>query len=331
MAYNKLNFLYNESMMLGSGYMCTKGLAEAFERIGVLNYAFNTTGAEFINEEEFRKYPIFYIRGFLAGRAPYVDAGGDQFKCTLQSESFYTRHGKVDGSSVTIRDREKKFGLMITFAETDLNLYKIPTIWMPSWADITVLDDLNPPEYDKLGFIGGMPGREDWYSLDKNKIIMHKQSELARDPLVNAQRYTELINKFKILVAPPGRFFNSMTGRVFEVLACKRLCLAYRNPDTMFMHDKLFKDGVDLVYWSTFEEMEEKFRYYSKNEKEAWDIAENGYQKVRKYYNQDIMAKFIADATLNGANGHKEKIYSYSNELMGNSSNVETTRTLQSV
>lgn len=300
--YDKINFLYNESMQLGSGYMCTKGLAEAFKRIGVLHYSFNTTGSEFLNEEEFRKYPIFYIRGFLQGRMPFVEAGGDQFKATLQSESYYTRHGKMDGSSIMIREREKLFDLMITFAETDLNLYKIPTIWMPSWADITVLDDLYPPEYDKLGFIGGLPGREDWYRQDKNKIIMHRQTELHRDALVNAQRYTELICKFKILVAPPGRFFNSMTGRVFETLACKRLCLAYHNPDTMFKHDKLFVDGEDLVYWHTFKEMEEKYHYYLNHEDELWRIAENGYNKVRKLYNQDVMAKFIADNVLEAAN-----------------------------
>lgn len=305
--YDKLSFLYNESMMLGSGFMCTRGLAEAFKRIGVLGYAFNTTdGNTFIDEKEFQKYPIFYIRGFLQGRAPFVTAGGSQFKATLQSESFYTRHGKLDGSSIMIRSREKLFDLMITFAETDLNLYKIPTLWMPSWADITVLDDINPPEYDKLGFIGGLPGREDWYSQDKNKIIMHRQSELHRDPLVNAQRYTELINKFKILVAPPGRFFNSMTGRVFEILACKRLCLAYHNPDTMFMHDKLFEDGVDLIYWHTFEEMEEKYHYYIKHEDEARAIAENGYKKVREKYNQDVMARFIADKVLEAANSKLE-------------------------
>lgn len=300
---DKINFLYNESMQLGSGYMCTKGLAEAFKRIGVLNYAFNTTGPEFLNEEEFQKYPIFYVRGFLQGRMPFVTAGGTQKKITLQSESFYTRHGKMDSSSAMIREREKLFDLMITFAETDVNLYKIPTIWMPSWADITVLDDLYPPQYDKLGFIGGMPGREDWYRQDKNKIIMHKQTELHRDPLINAQRYTELICKFKILVAPPGRFFNSMTGRTFEILACKRLCLSYLNPDTMFEHMKLFQDGVDLVYWSTFEEMEEKYNYYLKHTDEAAQIAENGYNKVRKYFNQDIMAQFIADNMLALSNG----------------------------
>lgn len=324
--YDKINFLYNESMQLGSGYMCTKGLAEAFKRIGVLNYAFNTTGPEFLKEEEFQKFPIFYIRGFLQGRMPFVTAGGTQKKITLQSESFYTRHGKMDSSSGMIREREKLFDLMITFAETDVNLYKIPTIWMPSWADITVLDDLYPPQYDKLGFIGGMPGREDWYRQDKNKIIMHKQTELHRDPLINAQRYTELICKFKILVAPPGRFFNSMTGRTFEILACKRLCLSYLNPDTMFEHMKLFEDGVDLVYWSTFEEMEEKYNYYLKHTDEAAQIAENGYNKVRKYFNQDIMAQFIADNMIALANGvPASELKSFTMDY------VDNPRTLQSV
>ena len=131
---------------------------------------------------------------------------------------------------------------------------------------------------------------------------MHRQSELHRDPLVNAQRYTELICKFKILVAPPGRFFNSMTGRSFEIMACRRLCLSYLNEDTMFEHSKLFQDGVDIVYWKTFEEMEEKYHYYLNHPDEAAIIADNGYNKVRKLYNQDVMAKFIADKMLEAAN-----------------------------
>lgn len=289
--------------MLGSGYMCTKGLAEEFKRQGTLHYAFDTCGPEFMNEEEFKKYPIFYIRGFLQGRLPFVEAGGEQFKATLQSESFYTRHGKVDPSSAMIRAREKYFGLFITFAESDLNMYSVPTIWMPSWGDITMLDDISAPIYDELGFIGCLAGREDWFKQDKNKIIKHCQTELSRSALINAKRYTEMINKFKILVAPPGRAFNSMTGRVFEIMACRRLCLAYINPDTMFKHTELFKDGEDYVTWQTFEEMEEKYHYYIKNPDEMWRIATNGYNKVRKYNNQEKAARFIYEMTINASQG----------------------------
>lgn len=302
---DKINFLYNESMMLGSGYMCTKGLAEEFDRQGVLNYAFNHVGKDFLDVKRFQECPIFYIRGFLQGRLPYLEAGGTQFKSTLQSESFYTRHGKMDTSSTMIREREKHFGLFITFAESDINMYSVPTVWMPSWGDITMLDDLYPPETDKLGFIGCIAGREDWFRQDKHKIIDHRQTELSRDPIVNAQRYTQLINKYKILVAPPGRMFNSMTGRVFEIMACRRLCLAYINPDTMFKHMELFKDGEDYVTWQTFDEMVDKYKYYLEHQDEMWRIATNGYNKVRKYNNQEQAAKFIYEMTINASKGEK--------------------------
>ncbi len=306
---DKINFLYNESSMLGSGYMCTKGLREEFDRKGVLNYAYDTVGGDFLNEEKFREYPIFYIRGFLQGRMPWVQAGGDQFKATLQSESFYTRHGKIDPSSTMIREREGLFGLFITFAESDLNIYKVPTVWMPSWADITVLDDLAPPEYEGLGFVGNLGGREDWYKQDRHKIIVHKNTELHRNPLVNAQRYTQLMNKFKILVAPPGRSFNSMTGRVFEIMACRRLCLAYVNPDTMFKHMEMFKDGEDYVTWTTYDEMVQKYEYYSNNPDEAWRIATNGYNKIRKFHNQELAARYIFEQTVGAARGEKAVDY----------------------
>lgn len=298
---DKISFLYNESMMLGSGYMCTKGLRDEFDRQGTLGYAFDTCGPEFINKEEFSKYPIFYIRGFLQGRLPWVEAGGEQFKATLQSESFYTRHGKIDPSSTMIREREKHFGLFITFAESDLNMYNVPTVWMPSWADITVLNDVAAPEIDKLGFIGCTQGREDWFKQDKHKLIHHQQTELNRSPIINAERYTQLINKFKILVAPPGRSFNSMTGRVFEIMACRRLCLAYVNPDTMFKHMELFVDDEDYVTWTTFDEMIDKYKHYLERPDEMLRIATNGYNKVRKYNNQELAARYIVEQTINAS------------------------------
>lgn len=304
---DKLNFIYNEPAALGSGYMATRGLAEAFKRIGVLHYAYNTTGKEFLDQEALRAYPIFYIRGFLPGRGPMVVAGGDQFKATLQSESFFTRHGKLDGSSTHIREREGLFDVMFTLAETDVNLYRIPTFWCPSWADTTVLGDFARPISTALGFIGGIPGREDWFSQDKKGIVKHMQTELDNDPFVNAQRYTEAINRFEILVAPPGRMFNSMTGRPFEIMACNRLCLSYRNKDTMFKHLELFEEDVDIVYWETFDEMVAKYEFYRDHTEERLRIARNGYNKVRSLHNQDIRARFFADIVLRMANEKANK------------------------
>ncbi len=306
---DKINYLYNESKMLGSAYMCTVGLGIELEKQGLLHYKFDSCGPDFIDEKEFQKYPIFYIRGFLQGRMPWVEAGGNQFKATLQSESFYTRHGKIDPSSTMIRDREKYFGLFITFAESDLNMYRVPTVWMPSWADITVLDDIAPPEYDQLGFIGNSQGREDWLSQDKHNIILKKQTELHSSALVNAQRYTQMINKFKILVALPGRSFNSMTGRVWEIMACRRLCLAYVNEDTMFKHLEFFIDGEDYVTYRTFDELIDKYKYYINNPDEMWRIATNGYNKIRKYNNQETAARFIYEMTTAASKG--EKIMDY--------------------
>jgi hypothetical protein len=148
---------------------------------------------------------------------------------------------------------------MFTIAETDLNLYNIPTVWVPSWSDLTVLDDIHPPIYKELGFVGQLAGREDWFSQDKHKIVKHHPTINTGDVLENAKLYTSHICDFSILVAPPGRMFNGMTGRAFEIMACRRLCLCYLNEDTMFKHMELFKDGEDIVYWRTFEEMVEKF------------------------------------------------------------------------
>ena len=45
-----------------------------------------------------------------------------------------------------------------------------------------------------------------------------------------------------------------------------------------------FKEGEDLVCFDGIEDLREKIAYYLTHEEERKQIAENGYQKVKKYH-----------------------------------------------
>ena len=73
----------------------------------------------------------------------------------------------------------------------------------------------------------------------------------------------------------------------------------------MFKLSRLFENGKEIVYFKTFPELKEKYRYYLKHPEEAKQIARAGYEKVRRYHNADVRAKWFAEIVLHHANGGK--------------------------
>ena len=209
--------------------------------------------------------------------------------------------------SEVIKKREKHFNLYFTPVEEDIDKYfGKPCYWFPSWAHTEILDDISTPVSNKLGFIGAIRGKRiDFFSQDKNNIIEFANTSFKDDFLENTKKLCQLINRYKYLVCPVGVRIQAMPGKVFEYLACKRLCFCYLNEEYMFKSKSLFEDGKEIVYFKTFSDLEEKYRYYLKNHKEAEQIAERGYEKVRKYHNADVRAKWFAKIVLHHANGGK--------------------------
>ena len=206
-----------------------------------------------------------------------------------------------------LREREKHFNLFFTPVEEDLGKYfGKPSYWFPSWAHIEVLDDISLPISEKLGFIGSIRGKRiDFFSRDKNKIIECANTRFKDNLLENTKELAKLINIYRYLVCPMGVRIRTMPGKVFEYMACKRLCFCYLNKEYMFKSRFLFEDKKEIVYFKTFPELEEKYYYYLKHPEEAERIAQAGYEKVKKYHNADIRAKWFAKIVLHHANGGK--------------------------
>lgn len=130
--YDKINFVYKTFPHLGSSLFGTRWLEAKFKEMGVLNYSYDLSGGEFLNKEELQKYPVFFMRGGMSGMGKVIEACGNQFKASFESESLYTRHGDFDDPG--IKERLKNFDLVLTCAESDLNSYPVKTEFCPVWA-----------------------------------------------------------------------------------------------------------------------------------------------------------------------------------------------------
>jgi spore maturation protein CgeB len=64
--------------------------------------------------------------------------------------------------------------------------------------------------------------------------------------------------------------------RTFEVLACGAFMLAERTAE----HQEFFREGEEVGYFSSAEELVEKVRYYLNHDSERQRMAEAAYHKV---------------------------------------------------
>lgn len=82
--------------------------------------------------------------------------------------------------------------------------------------------------------------------------------------------------------APIGINWSSkddLTSRVFELLGMQRLAVVNNVPDL----PRFFKDGQDLVTFTSLEEAVEKILYYLASEDELQTIADRGHETVRPH------------------------------------------------
>jgi len=298
--HDKINYVYTAFPHLGAAYFGTHGLVAELKRTGRLHYEYNTQGGDFINEEELVKYPILFMNGHTLGKV--LDVAKDQFRANYHSESYFTRHGKVVGSGNLLMERQNQFDIIFYCAEADADRFSIPSVFCSVWADTNVMYPMERETSKRLFFMGGLSGREDFLMQDRRGDIVRQQTEFHKDPFTNVMRYTDLMANYLHIVNPPGRLYNGVTGRIYEILACGRLCYQFYNPDTMFRTLKEFEDGKHVVYFKTMDELLDKYEYYKSHEAEAWEIAKAGHQKFLDGHTQVHRAEFLVNEILDRAN-----------------------------
>ena len=71
--------------------------------------------------------------------------------------------------------------------------------------------------------------------------------------------------------------------------------------DKDFSLNKLFTED-EMVFYSGYEDLREKLKYYLDNPKERQRIAKNGWKKAHRAYNERQCAKFILEAAFGDLN-----------------------------
>jgi len=133
----------------------------------------------------------------------------------------------------------------------------------------------------KVNIFGNMWGNK--YKSNENLIIHRKE--------LIGLNYRKAISSSKITLCFLRKINDDLqTDRTMEIPACRGLMLAERTEE----HLKLFKEGIEAVYFESKEELLEKVKFYLKNVKLADQIKKNGYEKcINSKYNFDEMIRKI--------------------------------------
>jgi len=92
--------------------------------------------------------------------------------------------------------------------------------------------------------------------------------------------FSKIVNSSKIVI----NFLrehnkDSQSSKIYEIPACRAFMLCERTNEVV----DIFKEGKEAEFFSSFEELVEKIDYYLTHPKKRKQIAEAGYERVKKY------------------------------------------------
>jgi glycosyltransferase involved in cell wall biosynthesis len=166
----------------------------------------------------------------------------------------------------------------------------VPTFWLPFSVDIEVYKKLNlPKEFDVLT---SSSQRKDVYPnrVAINRLVNKMKLKSIQKKVVH-EKYINSINQSKICIISTN-VFHSPNMKFTEFTSCGSFVLSDKPED----FDELgFKDNYHLVIYKDLKDLEDKIKYYLKNEKEREIIAKNGMNFVRRNHNNTVRSKFLID------------------------------------
>jgi spore maturation protein CgeB len=74
-----------------------------------------------------------------------------------------------------------------------------------------------------------------------------------------------------------------------DICACGGFCITNYQPEL----EEYFELGKDLVVYESVEDLTDKVGYYLSHENQRYDIAKNGYEKVKKEFDYKTQIKKI--------------------------------------
>ena len=107
---------------------------------------------------------------------------------------------------------------------------------------------------------------------------------------VPSEKFDEILSRSKIILALLENHIDGklhMNTKIWEAVRVSRLPIStYYKP---LFNDYGFKEGIDIVTYKSINDLVQKIKFYSKNDKNRDLIIEKLYNKVNKNFNYDIL------------------------------------------
>lgn len=84
---------------------------------------------------------------------------------------------------------------------------------------------------------------------------------------------------------------SGIPARVFEIMGVGGFVISNYQPEI----EELFKIDKEIVVYRSFEELEEKVRYYLANERKRLEICINGYNAVKEKYDNERIVRYMIE------------------------------------
>jgi hypothetical protein len=114
------------------------------------------------------------------------------------------------------------------------------------------------------------------------------------DSRISTEEYSDIINRSKISLnfcLHRAGEYSQLKGRVLDIMGCRTCLIEDEGEETK----NFFEDGKDFIMVRSKEEMADKVRYYLSHDHEREEIAQSGYQKVKRLYNSWNLWAYILE------------------------------------
>ena len=102
---------------------------------------------------------------------------------------------------------------------------------------------------------------------------------------------------------------NLSRGKPIKYYSSDRISQLMGNGLLTFIHKNTKYDDFftkkEMVFYKNLDDLANKIKKYCRNDEARKEVANNGHYKYHKYFNSDLIAKYIIDKTL----GNKFKFY----------------------
>lgn len=248
-------------------------------RVRYTKFSLYTQGfLEGIIESQYRIYGYNFIKESLTDRV--VDEIAGRCNLSLGREYFFDKRQLVSdaiGMEISARERERVVKSLGRYFQLDLYTgSKIENIFFANVvaSGTEQMNDLLSSNNET--HISGVTALETLTLKKRKKMTGNLQ---ILNP-VNYEKEMPLVFKnSKINLNITSKTIESGNPlRVLDILSCGGFCITNYQPEIA----EYFEDGVELVMYSSMDDLIDKVEYYLQHEEERVYIAQNGLRKVQK-------------------------------------------------